>query len=96
MFLWNILSKHYSSFTAPSLRPQEDVLSDCKFNQICFSVCQKLSAFSKVCRSLGRHGLEGTHYFQNEGIEECGRSDCVPLRLNEMECSTAPLWTNKL
>jgi len=33
---------------------------------------------------------------QNEGIEEFGRSDRVPLRLNKMECSTALLWTNNL
>jgi hypothetical protein len=59
-------------------------------------VCQKSFVFSKVCRSLGRHDLEGCHCFQNEGIEECGRSDRVPLHLNKMECSTAHLWSNNL
>jgi hypothetical protein len=75
--------------TKRSLRPQQDVLSDCTVHKICCSVCQKSFVFSKVCRSLGRL------YFQNEEIKECGRSDHVPLRLNKMECSTAPLWTNK-
>ena len=75
-------------FTTRSLRPQQDVLSECTVHKICCSVCQKSFVFSTVCHSLGCHG------FQNEGIEECGRSHHVPLCLNKMECSTAPLWTN--
>ena len=82
--------------TTRSLRPQQDVLSDCTFHKICCSVCQKSSVLSKVCRSLGHHGLKGTRCFQNEGTEECGRSDCVALHLNKMECCTASLWTNNL
>ena len=58
--------------------------------------CQKSFVFSKVCRSLGRHDSEGFYCFQNEGIEECGRSDRVLLLLNKMRCSTAHLWTNNL
>ena len=54
-----------------------------------FRIFQSLS-------SLGRHGSKSRHCFQNEGIEECGRSDRVPLRLNKIECCTAPLWTNNL
>ena len=57
---------------------------------------QKFFLFSKVSHSLGRHGFVDHHCFQNEGTEECGRSDRVPLRLNKMECSTASLWTNNL
>jgi len=82
--------------TTRSLRPQQDVLSDFTAHKICCLVCQKSFVFSKVCRSLGRHGSEGRHCFQNGGIEECGRSDRVPLLLNKMDCSTAPLWTNNL
>jgi hypothetical protein len=39
--------------------------------------------------------------FANENFTElflrqCGRSDRMALRLNKMERSTAPLWTNNL
>ena len=64
-------------------------------NKICCSVCQKSFVFSTICHSLGRHGSEG-HCFQNEGIEECGKSDHVPLRLNKMQYSIALLLTNNL
>ena len=80
--------------TTQSLRPQQAVLSDCTVHKICCSVCQKSFVIYKVCRSLGRHGSEGFHCFQNERIKERGRSDLVPLRLNKVECSTAHLWTN--
>ena len=84
MFLWNLFAERLLFLcTTRSLRPQQDVLSDCTVHKICCSVCQKYFVFSKVCRSLGRHGSEGRHCFQNEGIEECGRSDRVPLRLNK-------------
>ena len=76
--------------TTQSLRPQQAVLTDCTVHKICCSVCQKSFVFSTVCCSLGRH------CFQNEGIEECGRSNRVPLLLNKMESSTAHLWTNNL
>ena len=68
--------------TTRSLRPQQDVLSDCTVHNICCSVCQKSLVFSIVCRSLGCHGSEGRYCFQNEGIKECGRSDRMPSRLN--------------
>jgi hypothetical protein len=59
-------------------------------------MCQKAFVSSTISHSLGRHGSEGRHCFQNEGIKECGKSDHVPLRLNKMEYSIAPIWTNNL
>ena len=94
VFLEYIAERLLFLCTTWSHRPQQLVLSDCTVHKICCSVYKKSFIFSKVCRSLGRHGSKGCHCFQNEGIEECGRSDRMPLRLNKMECSTAPLWTN--
>ena len=82
--------------TARSLRPQQDVLSDCTFLKICCSECQKPFLFPKsvvVCDVTVRRVVI---VFKMEKSEECGRSNHLPSHLNNMEYSTASLWTNNL
>jgi hypothetical protein len=75
VFLWNIVPKNHSSFVQ-----HVDSKTFCWIIHFTKFVIQSVKNlyFPKVCHSLGHHGLQDRHYFQNGGIVGRGTIDRTP------------------